>query len=208
MIASVRVVAYGIPAPQGSKAFKGVNPNTGRGVLVESSKAVKPWREAVESAARQVIATMSRAERRSLPLDGPLIGRLVLTMPKPARAPKTRVTYPDVYPDLSKLLRSTEDALTTAGLWADDARVVTYDRLSKVYPGSDPEALSRPGAVITVRRLTGVQDFPAPPVDESAEEARVFRIALERIREADPSGPAARIAADVLIRHTAKEARA
>ena len=54
-------------------------------------------------------------------------------------------------PDLSKLLRSTEDALTDAGLWADDARVVEYERLAKVYPGEDPEALPVPGVRIEIR---------------------------------------------------------
>ncbi len=35
-------------------------------------------------------------------------------------------------PDLSKLLRGIEDAITEAGLWADDARVAEYVRLAKV----------------------------------------------------------------------------
>jgi Holliday junction resolvase RusA-like endonuclease len=57
-------------------------------------------------------------------------------------------------PDLSKLIRSTEDALTDAGVWTDDARVVAYHQPRKVYAGSaDPDALHTPGAVIRVWRV-------------------------------------------------------
>jgi Holliday junction resolvase RusA-like endonuclease len=50
------------------------------------------------------------------------------------------------------LIRSTEDALTQAGIWADDARVVEYERAVKVFPREDPEALDAPGAIIEIRR--------------------------------------------------------
>lgn len=136
----VRVVVYGQPAPQGSKR------HVGGGRMIESSKAVKPWREAVKYAARLVI----EREGIKAPLDGPLLARVVVTVPKPKSAPKRRRTWPDRKPDLSKLLRSTEDALTDAGLIADDARLVEFSRLAKVFPGEDPEALESPGCVITV----------------------------------------------------------
>jgi crossover junction endodeoxyribonuclease RusA len=54
-------------------------------------------------------------------------------------------------PDLSKLARATEDALTDAGVWTDDARVSEYLRLAKVWCGSDPGALPVPGVRIEVR---------------------------------------------------------
>ena len=137
----VEVVAYGLPAPQGSKR------HVGHGVMVESSKAVRPWREAVKAAALDVMGGAP-------PLDGPLIARMVFTMPKPKSAPKGRRTWPDRMPDLSKLIRSTEDALTDAGVWADDARVVGYSRAEKVFPGEDPEALHIPGVRISVRPVS------------------------------------------------------
>lgn len=149
----VTVVAYGRPAPQGSKKFVGTSKKTGRGILVESSKHVKPWRAIVDAAARGLVNT---------PLDGPLIVRMIFTVPKPASAPKRRRTWPAVMPDLSKLARATEDALTTAGLWADDARVVEYERLAKVYPGEDPEALHAPGVRITVTPIGGGRLWTQP----------------------------------------------
>jgi crossover junction endodeoxyribonuclease RusA len=120
----------GQPAPQGSKR------HVGHGVMVESSRKVLPWREAVKAAAP------------SGPLlDGPIAVRLVFTVPRPKSARKTEHA-PYRTPDLSKLARGTEDAVTDAGLWADDARVSDYVRLAKVWPGFDRDALHVPGCVI------------------------------------------------------------
>ena len=57
---------------------------------------------------------------------------------------------------MSKLARSTEDALTDAGLWRDDSRVVEYTRLAKVWANEDRDALGVPGAVIRVWRYADV----------------------------------------------------
>lgn len=138
---SYRIVVYGSPAPQGSKKFVGMA--GGHGMLVESSKKVKPWREDVKAAALLV-------RNGAPPLDGPLAVRMIFTVPKPASAPKRRRLYPMRKPDVSKLARSTEDALTDAGIWTDDARITEYTRLAKVYPGEDPDALEACGAVIEI----------------------------------------------------------
>jgi len=142
----MRIVVHGMPAPQGSKSFKGLfTGKDGRqhAKLAESSKKVKPWRQDVVAAAIDV--------RNGAPaLDGPLVARVVFTLPKPKSAPKRRRSYPDKKPDLSKLLRSTEDALKTAGVIADDSRIIEFSRLAKVFPGEDPEALSSPGCVIDI----------------------------------------------------------
>ncbi|MDA8072339.1 MAG: RusA family crossover junction endodeoxyribonuclease [Actinomycetota bacterium] len=113
--ASFALFALGAPAPQGSKR------HVGRGVLIESSSKVRPWRETVKAAAPVV----------PRPLDGPLAARVVFTLPRPSSARKPE-TVPYRIPDLSKLLRGIEDAITEAGLWADDARVAEYVRLAKV----------------------------------------------------------------------------
>lgn len=154
----LRIVAHGLPAPQGSKNFRGLS-KAGRGILGESSKKVRPWRQDVMAAARDAIedhALQSLDFNRAFPwqpLDVPLRVRMVFTMPKPASAPKKKRTYPCRMPDLSKLARSTEDALTVAGVWRDDARVVQYDRLAKVYPGEDVESLMTPGARIQIELM-------------------------------------------------------
>jgi len=144
----LEVVAYGTPGPQGSKkayARKGSRKIT----LVESSKKVKPWRRAVADAARLV------AGDTFAPLSGPLVGSIVFSLARPKGVSLARRPLPWTRPDLSKLLRSTEDALDTdAGVIEDDARIVEYLRLAKVYAGdpSDPDALMQPGAVIRLWR--------------------------------------------------------
>lgn len=146
-----RIVVYGLPAPQGSKKFLGLA-KSGRGILGESSKKVKPWREAVKSAARDAMENFEHPNSSFEPvgpIDAPVRVSMTFTMPKPASAPKRRRTWPMRTPDLSKLVRSTEDALTDAGIWRDDARVIEATT-AKVYPGEGQDALECPGAVISV----------------------------------------------------------
>jgi len=145
VVTPISFIALGTPAPQGSKRYLGTSKRKGKGILVESSAKVKPWREAVKWAAYE-------ARRGAPPLDAPLVVRMVFTLPKPKSAPKKRNTYPDRTPDLSKLARSTEDAMKDSGLIADDARIVEYARLAKVYPNEDPEALDVPGVRVMVWR--------------------------------------------------------
>lgn len=127
------IVVHGLPAPQGSKRAY-VNKHTGRVNVVESSKAVKPWRESVKAAALLGGVTFT----------GPLRVILTFVLPRPkghygtgrnsgtvkASAP----AFPAVRPDLDKLIRSTLDALRDAGVYRDDAQIVRI-RASKHYPG-------------------------------------------------------------------------
>jgi Holliday junction resolvase RusA-like endonuclease len=150
IIISVR----GAPAPQGSKR------HMGHGVMIESSRHVKPWRDAVRSDAAAAARALAGWAG---PLDGALTVDMVFTFTRPKGHYRTgrnahllrsgAPQRPAGAPDLSKLARATEDALTDAGIWVDDARVVEYGRLAKVYAGEDPDALDSPGAVIRVRRL-------------------------------------------------------
>ena len=134
------ITVRGSPAPQGSKSFKGIH--GGHAVLAESSKKVKPWRQDVKAAGEALMQGRP-------PLDGPLVVSMTFTVPKPISAPKTRRTWPMRMPDLSKLVRSTEDALTDAGVWADDARVVRCTA-AKVYPGEGEDSLQSPGCVVRI----------------------------------------------------------
>ena len=159
---TLTIVAFGQPAPQGSKR------HVGNGIMVESSKAVKPWRQDVKLAAERFIESQRVRGLAWSPLDGPLVARMVFTAARPKSHYRTgrnahllrdaAPARPATVPDLSKLIRSTEDALTAAGLWRDDARVVDYERAAKVYAGEDPEALDAPGVLITVRTLADSLD--------------------------------------------------
>ena len=107
----------GEPAPQGSK--NGFVKN-GRVVMVESSKKVKPWREAV---AWQTKAKVTK------PMTSPVEIALVFHLPRPKTVNRK---WPTVKPDLDKLIRSTFDGLTTGGLYTDDALVIAVSA-SKQY---------------------------------------------------------------------------
>ena len=111
----------GEPAPQGSK--NGFVKN-GRVVMVESSKKVKPWREAV------TIKTAQHMSWETLnPMTTPVEIALVFHLPRPKTVSRE---WPSVKPDLDKLIRSTFDGLTTGGLYTDDALVIAVSA-SKQY---------------------------------------------------------------------------
>lgn len=149
------VKVYGLAAPQGSKK------SYGGGVMVESSAHVKPWREAVVWAVRQQIARQGRWR----PLGGAVEASMVFSFRRPkshygtgrnaGQLKPSAPAWPAVVPDLSKLARSTEDAVTTAGGYQDDALIVSYRRLEKRYTtdhGRVPDVLDLPGAVIRLYR--------------------------------------------------------
>ncbi|MFI6179774.1 RusA family crossover junction endodeoxyribonuclease [Nonomuraea sp. NPDC051191] len=151
----ITIMVYGTPGSQGSKRPVGKNR------MIEQNATVKPWRQDVRQAAMDEIDRRAAADEPFARLDGPIIAEMVFTMgdkpsgrptwwPSGVRWSKALWWHPASAPDLSKLLRSTEDALTQAGVWKDDARVVRYRELAKVYVGQvdEPDALRVPGAVI------------------------------------------------------------
>lgn len=129
--------------------------------MAESSAKVAPWREAVKAAAPD-----------GPTLDGPLAVFMVFTLKKPVSARKTEFA-PCRTPDLSKLCRSTEDAITDAGLWTDDARVVEYARLAKVWHGHDDDALYTPGVVVAATQVG--DGWPRRLHEEVALALRAYR---------------------------------
>ncbi|WP_334136993.1 RusA family crossover junction endodeoxyribonuclease [Corynebacterium variabile] len=126
----------GVPAPQGSKnAYRRGN----KVVLVESSKKVKPWRAAVAQAA-------TIAYLRTEPIDGPVAVEIDFHLPRPKSLPK-RVKHMVKRPDIDKLLRSTNDALTGIA-YADDSRIVSIAATKRyALPGEET------GATITVEEM-------------------------------------------------------
>jgi crossover junction endodeoxyribonuclease RusA len=115
----ITIEVRGLPAPQGSKR------HVGNGVMVESSRAVGPWREAVRAETQRKV---------SKPLAGPVYVEITFGLPRPKghygtgkNAGKLRDSapwFPQGRPDLDKLARSVLDGLTAGGAWADDAQVV------------------------------------------------------------------------------------
>lgn len=144
----MRIVVYGIPAPQGSKRPVR-NQHTGKIATIENSPNLAPWRQDVKFAAEAVLTEAGRPQ----PFSGAVVVRMVFSLPRPATVKRSKRPWPSVYPDILKLGRAVEDALTAAGVWKDDSLVVEYTRLAKVYVGEDPEALDRPGVLIFIGEL-------------------------------------------------------
>ena len=127
----MRIVVRGIPAAQGSKC------HVGGGRMVESSRAVGPWREAVRAETQRAMDGTGR-------LDGPLAVTLAFALPRPRSLPK-KVTHPAKRPDLDKLSRAVLDGLTEGGAWFDDGQVVRL-YAAKRYASAEDKA----GCVITI----------------------------------------------------------
>lgn len=111
----MRFVVYGVPAPKGSmRAFM---PKGARfPVVTHDSKRTKPWQEAIVSAAHEAMT--------GPPMQGPVSVVIQFLLPRPKSTPK-RVGYPIKKPDLDKLVRTVLDGMTRAGIFRDDAQVVS-----------------------------------------------------------------------------------
>lgn len=108
----------GKPAPQGSaRGF--VNKKTGRAIIVKDNDAKqKTWRGDI----REQVMT---AWDGKPPLDGPILATFNFVMPRPKTTPKRHTPPAIKRPDLDKLARAVCDALTSAGVYGDDAQITT-----------------------------------------------------------------------------------
>lgn len=146
----------GIPGAQGSKR------HVGHGVMIESSKKVKPWRSDVKSAAEQAMT-----QRAWHTLAGPTEVTLTFRFRRPKSHYRTgrnahllRDNAP-LFPttrnlgDADKLARSTLDALVAAGVMTDDSLVARLFITKLWCDDAGPV-----GATVVVRRL-GVEQVAA-----------------------------------------------
>lgn len=147
--AVLAVHVVGTPKQQGSKrgfVVPGKGDRKARAVVVDDNKKpLKDWRTDVVLGCQRAIEAATDVQ---WPLVGPVAVRVVFAMPKPAR-PKW--LWPAVKPDVDKLERAVLDAMTDAGVWADDAQVVDLHAV-KQYPSADLGQLV-PGVRITVHRV-------------------------------------------------------
>lgn len=137
----------GTPKPGGSKTafpFRRNDGSLGARVVDAAGKGNATWRNLVVVHAKQA--------HKGPPMKGPIRLSVTFRMPRPKRhyrgngklrgdAPLWHVSRPDT----TKLLRAVEDALTDAGLWADDGCVASQTAV-KCYA-------DQPGCVIEVFEL-------------------------------------------------------
>jgi crossover junction endodeoxyribonuclease RusA len=148
-VAEVSFTVHGTPAPQGSKK------HVGNGVMVESSKAVKPWRQDVAAAAEAAMC----GNWATLGLwDGAVGVDIEFWFARPKGHYRTGKNahilrdsaplHPSVRPDVDKTTRAVLDALKTAGAIKDDARVTDLHAVKR-YCRRDQV----PGATVTIREI-------------------------------------------------------
>lgn len=123
-MSTLTITVHDSPRPQGSKR------HVGRGILVEQSD-VKTWREAVKQAATTAMAL----DGWWLTQHGPVVVHITFTFRRPKghwRTGRNAHLLKDSAPavpnntshgDIDKLCRGVLDALTAAGVWADDCLV-------------------------------------------------------------------------------------
>lgn len=126
----------GIPVPQGSKVGFSAKGSTFVNLVDANNAALKPWRAAVTRMAES--AWLDRPK-----IAGAAVVEAVFVFERP---PSVKRRFPSVKPDLDKLARALFDAITDAGLWEDDGRVVRLVT-EKLYGRA-------PGVHVTVREMS------------------------------------------------------
>lgn len=142
-MSQLKIVAYGRPAPQGSKD-RGAH-----GQMTESSRFLPEWRRRVSRAALEAqLAAGWDIHNRKPFFAGPVMLGVRFNLERPADTQFAEV--PAGKPDLDKLLRAVKDALTYAQTWEDDSRVwKIHPELSKVWADGEG-GMGQQGAVILV----------------------------------------------------------
>ena len=138
IMTAVTFTVPGKPAPQGSKR------HVGRGILIESSKEVGPWRERVALAAHNAMAGCEL-------ITAAVTVRLDLVLPRPKSTPKTYTPPAAKRPDVDKLARACLDAITGV-IVADDSQIVDLHATKRL-----AEHGETPGVAITVEPLAGAR---------------------------------------------------
>jgi Holliday junction resolvase RusA-like endonuclease len=149
----IRIVVFGKAAPAGSKR-QITNRHTGQSFIIDANKNAKPWKKGVADAA----AAQYRGPVLSCAVDIEMI--FVMQRPKGhygtgrnAEVLKDNAPLqPTVAPDVLKLARGVEDALSTI-VYRDDAQIVN-ESLQKRYGDRERvEIRVRPTAFTCVRDL-------------------------------------------------------
>ena len=143
---AVKFIVAGIPRPAGSKRYLGRS-KAGKPILADDCKRAPAWRADVQNAAR-----MEWADRPLL--DEPIRLCLTFLLERPKShfgtgrnagvLKDSAPPFPTTKPDLTKIVRAIEDALTKV-IWKDDSRVMWQEN-KKLYG-------AKPGVVVKVQVL-------------------------------------------------------
>lgn len=170
-------VVYGIPAAQGSK--KGFV-RGGKVVMKETSDYLAPWRRAVRQVSQQAIRDNAIATGVPwAAIDEPVVIQPVVTMEQSQASRDRGEIFANRTPDLDKMERAIGDAISPTpisqtdvkgypkpaqkqirekmmaerrkvAVLHDDALIVGWEHVCKVYPNTLPDSLGYPGVAIQV----------------------------------------------------------
>lgn len=133
----IRFIVYGLAQPAGSKRAFIINPRDGgrpRAIVTDANANARDWKNAVASTAIE-----SRNGHGAELLTGPLSFTARFYRPRPKghygksglNKKGLETPFPTSKPDVLKLARGTEDALTGV-VWRDDCQIVD-ERISKLW---------------------------------------------------------------------------
>lgn len=152
---SIRFTVKGFPVTQGSKIPRHIFNVRGKCKvwLTEDNDAdLRQWRSLVKTGAE-------RAMKGRGAFEGPLLLLAAFYFPRPKSHNGKQREIPFVHGggryDLEKLVRATNDAMTEAGVWKDDAQV-SVSLTEKRYAEQDENV----GVVINVQTIDG----STPPI--------------------------------------------
>ena len=136
MLLELSVFVAGCPAPQGSKR------HVGRGIMVETCARLPEWRTDVRAALTDAEGQpRAKLGKEAAALD------IEFIMPRRKTAPKSKELPMITRPDWDKMARAICDAITSAGIWNDDAQC-NYATVRKRYARQE----EIPGAAIRIYR--------------------------------------------------------
>lgn len=140
---------HGLPAPQGSKR------PVGAGRMVESSKALGPWREAVRAETQRALESGGESRPRGVAIAA----YVAFYLPRPkghyranGELKPSAPDYPTTVPDVDKLLRAVFDGMAAGGAFENDSQIV------QVYTSKDYATRDLlPGLVATLHDATALR---------------------------------------------------
>lgn len=112
---TLAVFVAGDPAAKGNIRYLGQR--GGRAILTDATKGLKPWDSRIRSTLLD-----DEGRPRAVFSDGVHV-EAEFVMPRPKSTPKSKTPPAIKKPDLDKLARALLDAITSAGVWRDDAQV-------------------------------------------------------------------------------------
>lgn len=153
MTDSIEFIVLGDAAPEGStRAF--YIPKLNKTVTThQNQKSLGAWRNRVATEAQNAL----RGREWTSDRESSYTIETVFVLPRPPSVPRHRRIMPTVKPDIDKLLRAINDALTGI-LWVDDCQVVSAYSRKEYQDSYDSEGGGRaPGAYIYVMRMANTQ---------------------------------------------------